>query len=128
MLIQPTSTPAKFTADLASKTAATAVPSASTDGIAVNSMRAGLKVHVGAVVTRSSGDAAVTLALYGYVADLGKWFRLELFSEMTETGVDFNHCIQVEVGSAFSRLATRVTAISGTGASVDTYIGLSSAL
>jgi len=125
MLIKEYADEAKFTVDLTAKTAVTAAPTAVTDGVALPSakgstsnIRTGLRVQIATEFTRASGDGTCTIWVYGWSTKLATWYRLEALTQMAETAADMNHCVQIEVGSAFSRLATRVAEISGTTATV----------
>ena len=135
--------PATFSVDLTDKTAVTSAPSGASAGVAVSrsarsvrgadfaaidSSMEGVnrKVQIAVEFTRSSGDGTCTIWVYGYVTALATWYRLERLPQMDETGTDMNHAFQLEIGEAYSRIATRVAEISGTGAKVvATRIGFS---
>ena len=111
-----------FTADAgcAAKTAVTAAPTASTDGVAkpTQNVPIGLRAHIATEFTRASGDGTCTIWVYGYVTVLDTWYRIATLTQMAETGADMNHAEQLEVGPAYARLACRVAEISGTTATV----------
>jgi len=133
--VQQVNRRAKFYQQDMAKTSATAAPTLSTQGILTGPVDTGIKVQFIAQVTRTSGDAAVTLKAYGYVPSThtpagvetltGFWTLLETFDEMTVTGADFTHAQQLEVGAAYQRIYLQLSAISGTGASANLYTGIS---
>ena len=118
-----------FTDDLLAKTAVTAAPTSASDGVAItappssptnhrsdDTAIAAIPVVIGVEFTRASGDGTCTIWVYGY--DDTTWYRLEALDQMAETGADMNHAIRLEIGSMFTRIATRVAEISGTTATV----------
>jgi hypothetical protein len=115
---------AVWTQDLDGETSVTAAPTSASDGIATT-RNAKLRTQIAVDLSRTSGDATATVWVYGYDVVGNLWRRLEVLSQLNETGTDHNWVFQLDVGQAYSRIATRLVQISGTGAAVDTWIGFS---
>lgn len=136
----PITPQALFIRDLNAASAAAGAPTSATAGVAVPVGREGTKVQVACWMAAASGTRSFRLRLYGffpYASDgaaapaqltVEQWFMLEDFGTVTDTDVrldagNFGKTFQVEVGRAFTRLATIAQAVGGSTPALTTYLG-----
>lgn len=127
--------------DLNAATAAAAAPTLVTDGVAVPEGWRGLYVRVDAWSTAASGNRSHHLRVYGYVPagqaedgtaiTIGQWYMIEDLGTTTDTDTttaagNFGKSYQLQIGAAYTRIATRLAATPGGNTpTCTTYIGFS---
>lgn len=128
---------ALFYLDVDASATTTSVPTAITDGVSVPDGAASMVQIVGASAA-SAGSRSQHIHVYGWLAsdnagnDLSLWCHLADLTLIADTdlnlasGTDFAKAYQINVGHAFTRLATVVAETpGGTSPTLSTYIGFS---
>lgn len=127
---------------LSAATAANNAPSGATAGVPLRGKLCKAAADYGAIATakednqcmigiQGTSDAAQTLVgtfyLWGYVEDIGKWFRFKLLNggALAETSADaINYAELVEGIRHYDRLYLELVSPGGTGASFNAYLFL----
>lgn len=119
---------------LTAATATNGVPTASSDGLELNSLKFPEDALLTLRSTAGSGTMTVNVRLWGYEADSAKWFPLGVGADSTkgtiDSGTDIaetsaNQISHAEIISGlrhFDRIYAEITAITGTSTAISCWL------